>query len=279
MNIFAWIGTLEMTIGFGLLVAGILVSGEPRPGLLMTGGIMLLMGFIFYRVGKKVGEFRVTRPGILDTGLPGQGLVTRMWETGVTVNSSPVIGYEMDITMESRDPITASVQQVTPRMVVGAILPGTHLSVKVNQADPTDVAIDFTIAPVPATTSGGGLPSPGPGPVGDMDDTPLSGIRRDAGELLKSGRRGTARVVAARDMGTLKDLEMATSSDARADDHLFYLELEVKLPGREAYPATVANRVPVGMIGSFGPGRSVPVAVDREDERRSVAIDWDDVGA
>jgi len=52
------------------------------------------------------------------------------------------------------------------------------------------------------------------------------------------------------------------------------IQLEVKLPGRDPYNATIGHRVPERLVGKVGPRTAVDVAVGRGDDQE-VAIDWD----
>jgi hypothetical protein len=61
-----------------------------------------------------------------------------------------------------------------------------------------------------------------------------------------------------------------------ADDRVFVIQLEVKLPGRDPYAATIGHRVPERLVGKVGPRTAVDVAVGRGDDQE-VAIDWDSV--
>ncbi len=76
-------------------------------------------------------------------------------------------------------------------------------------------------------------------------------------------------------MGELVDLGLADEGDAGWEDDLFLIGLDVKLPGRDPYPAQILHRVPDAMVGLVGPGREVEVAVDRDDPEHQVAIDWE----
>jgi len=99
--------------------------------------------------------------------------------------------------------------------------------------------------------------------------------RTDSAELLETGRRGTARITSAQDVGkTIGDLGLAEPGDEEWDDSLFVFGLQVKIPGRASYAVQVAQRIPDDLVGTVGPGAEVKVAVDRDDPEHRVAIDW-----
>ncbi len=280
-NLFSIVGGLVALGGAGLVVAGLLFgSGDDRYGLVFTGVFMLLFGLFFYRIGARIGKLVWTGRKVLETGRPGRGTITKMWETGVTINDQPVFGFELDLEVEGVPAGPASVQQVVPRMLAGAVLPGHSVAVKVDREDATEVVIDWSEAPVPAAGAAGS------GPPGAADVAAALGaaLRRQGGEgvnppesaadLLRTGRRGTGRLTSVADVGEIGELGLAGDDRELEDDRLYVIGLDVKLPGRSPYPVQLGHRVPDRLIGRVGPGLDVVVAVDRDDDG-SVAIDWD----
>lgn len=281
-NLFTMIGGGIAVAGAGLAVAGLVFgSGPDRFGLVVPGIFMIVFGLIFYRVGSRIGKLVMGGRKVLETGRPGRGTITKMWETGVTINEQPVFGFEMDLEVEGAAAGAVSVQQVVPRMLAGAVLPGHSVAVKVDQDDPTEVVIDWSEMPAPS-----GASSAGPGTHSSSDIAAALGdaIRRggsdapeppeSAAKLLRTGRRGTARVTSVADVGEIGELGLAGGDRELEDDRLYVIGLDVKLPGRSPYPAQIGHRVPDRLIGRVGPGLEVQVAVDRDNDQ-SVAVDWD----
>lgn len=279
-NLFTIIGGSVAVVGVGLAIGGIAFgSGDDRLGMVIPGVFMVAFGLFFYRTGARIGRLVWTGRKVLETGLPGRGTITRMWETGVTINDQPVFGFEMDLEVEGVAAGQVSVQQVVPRMLAGAVLPGHTVAVKVDQEDPTEVVIDWSETPVP-----GSAPA-GPGSYSSSEVAAALGdaIRRggadapeppqDAADLLRSGRRGTARLTSVADVGEIGELGLAGGDRELEDDRLYVIGLDVKLPGRSPYPVQIGHRVPDRLIGRIGPGLEVQVAVDRDNDH-SVAIDW-----
>jgi Short C-terminal domain len=89
------------------------------------------------------------------------------------------------------------------------------------------------------------------------DLTDSSGER---GKVLAEGIAGTATIVA---MGTPARGAQWFNLD---------LDLEVNIPGRQAY--RVANSYMVPAAATLGPGVTIPVKVDQNDASK-IAIDWD----
>ncbi len=282
MNAFSIVGAVVAVGGVLLAVGGLVFgSGSDRFGLVFPGVFMILFGLGFYRTGRRIGKVVMSGRDVLTTGRPGRGTITRMWETGMTINDQPVLGFDLDLEVEGVAAGPVSVQQVVPRMLVGAVLPGHSVAVKVDQEDASEVVIDWSEMPVAGAEAAGGGPG-GTASTADIAAALGESLRRGeapgnhgrAEDLLRSGRRGTAVLTSVADAGEIGELGLARGDPELEDDRLYVIGMDVKLPGRSPYPAQIGHRVPDRLIGRIGPGLTVQVAVDRDDDQ-SVAIDWD----
>lgn len=272
MNLFSGIGAVVAVVGIGLAAAGAVFAG---PDLVIVGLSLLIPGAIFFFTGRRIGGFKMLQPRLLQTGVPARGLVKRMWETGVTVNDQPVLGFEVEVVTDRREPYAAQVQQAVPRMLVGAVLPGSVLAIETDPADDTHIAIDWSITPE----------APGFAPSGDTADAaepapdalPPEARRRSIDDLLATGRHARGVITSMRRMGRIGDLGLAPPGDERWDDELFLIELDIEMAGLEQVVARVLHRVPDHLVGRVGPGLKVDVRVDRANPEREVAIVWDGV--
>jgi len=272
MNPFAFIGLGVDLTGIALVVAGLLIPGQARWGLIIIGVALSFVGAVMFLISRKVGPFFGVSPRLLSRGVPATALVEQVRETGVIFNNSPVLAFRLKVTHDARD-YPAEVQQAAPRPLLGAVLPGSRLAVKVDPAAPLQVAIDWSQAPQPP--SGAAAPAAPQLPGSPVAEAIPPENRRSAADLLARGRRGTARIVAAREMGDAVRMGVIAPGDERAGAVMTLLDLEVKLPGRDPYPVRVVHWVPASLAGKVGPGREVVVAVDRDDPEHQVAIDWE----
>lgn len=264
-NPFTLVGGSIAIIG-GIVTAIGIFAG---PGALIPGISLLPFGIIFFTVGRRVGKWMGASPDVMQHGVEGTATVTRMWETGVTVNEQPVLGYELEVDIAGEAPFTAETQQLTPRMLTGAVLPGSRVGVRWSR-EKGDVAIDFSQVPEPP---GGSMPQV-PDLAAAVAAIP-SERRGSADALLQSGRRATARITSTQDVGkTLGELGLAERTSEKWDDALMLFGLDVKVPGRSPYSMQVMHFVPDDLVGRVGPGLEVPVAVSRDDPEHDVAIDW-----
>jgi hypothetical protein len=264
-NAFTLVGGLIAIVGGVVTVIGIFTG----PGALVTGLSLLPYGVIFFTVGRRVGKWVGASPDVMEHGIEGTATVTRMWETGVTVNDQPVLGYELEVDVAGEAPFTSEIQQLTPRMLTGAILPGSRVGVRWSR-ETGDLAIDFSRVP----EAPGGAAHQVPDLAAAIAAIP-SERRGSADDLLRSGRRATARITSLQDVGkTLGELGMAERTSEKWDDSLMLFGLDVKMPGRQAFSMQVVHFVPDDLVGRVGPGLEVPVAVGRDDPEHDVAIDW-----
>jgi hypothetical protein len=260
------IGKVMLFIAGGCLVGAILVGGEGRMAFVTTGIALSITGVVFHLIGRQMGGLTGLTKRMLATGLPGTATVVAVSDTGVTVNNDPVAALTLDVAVGDGVPYRVETRQLVSRMAVGALQPGTRLPVLVDPTDKNQVVIDFSGGAVAGAAAGADSSPAVPG---------LPGAKvGSAAELLAKGRRGTAVITAMQDMGDISDLGLQDATAEGADDRVFVIQLEVKLPGRDPYSATIGHRVPERLVGKVGPRTAVDVAVGRGDDQE-VAIDWD----
>jgi hypothetical protein len=80
---------------------------------------------------------------IRQKGLPAKGTVVKIWETGVRVNHSPVVGFLMEIHAEGMAPYEAETKALISILWIPQIQPGAVLPVKYDQEDPSRIALDI----------------------------------------------------------------------------------------------------------------------------------------
>lgn len=267
MRVFTFMGIADVALGAGLVIAGILVSGDARVPLLAVGGGLIPFGLVFFVVGRRLGPVAGVAPGWTAEGIPAEAAIEAVRETGVTINDRPLVGFDLQVRPRNEHPYQATVRQVVPVTMLGAALPGRSVAVLIHPGDRNRVAIDWSRLPQPAT------PEPA-SPTTRLDAVPEE-RRHSASKLLATGRRGRGKITAMRRVGELADLGLAAPGDEGWEDDLFHITLEVKLPGFDPIEAQVLHRVPDRLVGRVGPGLEVEVAADRDDPSHQVAIDWD----
>lgn len=76
-------------------------------------------------------------------GLPAEATVVQIWDTGVTVNNDPVVGFLLDVRpADGRAPFQAKTRALISRLAVPRVQPGATLRVMFDPQDTTRVALD-----------------------------------------------------------------------------------------------------------------------------------------
>jgi hypothetical protein len=76
-------------------------------------------------------------------GVPAEATVVQIWDTGVTVNNDPVVGFVLDVKpADGRSPFQAKARALVSRLDVPRVQPGATLRVMFDPKDTTRVAID-----------------------------------------------------------------------------------------------------------------------------------------
>lgn len=272
MNPFAIIGAVVDLAGIGVIVAGVLIPGEARWPLIITGVSLSFIGAVMFAIGQKVGRFYGVSPRLLAGGQPAFAEVEQARPTGTIFMGSPVVAFRLKVSHQAHD-YPLDVQQAVPQDLLAEVGPGSRVTVKVDPEHPDRAAIDWSQPPTPPRVTPS-APAGQPAGRDPVDSIPPES-RKSAADLLAHGRRGTARIVAAKELGDAVRVGVTAPGDERAGAMMMVLDLEVKLPGRDPYPVKVVNWVPASQVGRAGPGREVAVAVDRDDPEHQVAIDWE----
>jgi hypothetical protein len=235
--------------------------------------------------------------GPIKNGVPGTALIESVGETGVTV-SMPSVGpdapdYKLGLQVTPSDgspAYHADIKALIPRIFIPMIVPGRQIGVTIDPADRRKVAIDFENfhgggGSNAAVTPGGfdlnfdasGQPDAAliAAIVGRVHQGTMPLIHGSADQLLATGTHGTAVITTTQPLGkTVRDVN-PKADPSRLDDPMWMFTLEVKLPGRDPFPAVMGHRVPVSKLALLGPGVKLAVAVDESDMHNEVAIDWE----
>ena len=239
--------------------------------------------------------------GPIADGVPGTAVIESVGETGVTI-TMPSVGpqapdYKLGLQVTPSDgspTYPVQIKSIIPRVFVPMIVPGRRIGVLIDPKNPRRVTVDFDHfspdeAAAPAQTEEGGVAglnldfdaSGRPDTtqvasiVGAVHRGTMPLIHGSADQLLATGTHGTAEITTAQPLGkTVRDINPA-ADPSRLDDPMWMFTLEVKLPGRDAFPAVMGHRVPISKVALLAPGMKLAVAVNEADEHNEVAIDWD----
>ncbi len=196
-------------------------------------------------------QLRHVDPDLLANGLLRTATVTEIASTpiafGPAFAADPVAAFQLQVSGADGQPYSVALQQAIPHLLVGSVIPGSTVFVRVAPTDPQRVAIDFTQAPLPA---GGAA---------------VGAERASAAELLASGVSGTAQIQETFSVGNMT---------AHNGDPVIGLIMQVTLDGRPPYVTKNGQRVPPDRVAALVPGAVLPVKGDPASPDR-VVIDWD----
>lgn len=263
VNGFGLLGRLLFAVAIASVAFATLAGGDTRATLLIIALSLGVTGGTFIWIQTRLGTLSGMDKTLLHSGVPGSATITSVGETGITINNSPVIEFGLDVDVTVHAPYSTTIRQRVPRLLIGALLPGSPLTVRVDPTNREHLAIDWDEG-VGAVT---------PAPSDDLARHAVGGPVVDAEHLLLHGRRATAIITAMEDAGDMSELGLAEVGLPREDDRLMILSLEVKQAGLDPYEVRVGHRVPERLVGRVGPRTKVDVAVDSADDH-TVAIDW-----
>lgn len=107
--------------------------------LLFTFGILAV---VFYFVYVKIIKPNQNAKRILQTGEPGKAKVLALADTGVQINNHPQVLMTLEVTPDrSRRPYQVQTKTVISMLQIPQFQPGARLLVRIDSADPNQVAI------------------------------------------------------------------------------------------------------------------------------------------
>jgi hypothetical protein len=270
------IGTavFELLLAAGLGGAGLFVPSA-RGGLLLTAAFLAAVGIVLLWFGLRAAANAERAERIEASGLPGRATIVGLAQTGMFLNENPQIRLDLSVEIPGRPIFHVSHKEFVPLILLGRLAPGGVLPVKVDQADPTHLVIQWD-QPAPAAT-GWFAPVGAPaGAVGQSDEmlsevqaalqgsglqaaTPFSQASQGAysvdmlrAHLRANGLDGWASIDQVQDSG--KDV---------GDDHLYVVTATVHAGSKPPYACPPsATMVPKTAMSKIGPGLSVPIKVD-----------------
>ena len=83
---------------------------------------------------------------LLNSGTPGNATIKNFTDTGTLVNFNPQVVLDLEVAIEGKTPYEAQLTTSVPQVYLGRLQPGGSIGVKVDPADPSSIAIDWTAA-------------------------------------------------------------------------------------------------------------------------------------
>ncbi|HEY7162431.1 MAG TPA: DUF3592 domain-containing protein [Acidobacteriota bacterium] len=76
-------------------------------------------------------------------GEAAQAEILKIWDTGMTVNDDPVVGFLLDVHPEGKDAYQAETKLRISRVYVPQYQPGATVPVRIDPANPQRVSLDI----------------------------------------------------------------------------------------------------------------------------------------
>jgi hypothetical protein len=283
------------------------VAGDATDGTFVFLGVLFgLMGLIF--IGIDLLRFRgeLKKDRLRASGLKGTARVVGVSNTNVTINNSPMVNLDLEVTIPGQSPFRTRKRTVISPQSVGALMPGATLSVLADPARPTDIVLDWEAGTTPgiqepnaivqAMTGFAPAAFGGATGFGGLDDAMTSEILRGVSQALAKASGSPAPATQA---DTAQDVPAAapastaaapastdrlparvsleTIQDTGVDvagNRLYAFDLTVSVTGRQPYPVKYSAVVPKALVPRLMQGASFPADVDPAQPGQ-INIHWD----
>ena len=127
-------------------LVGLFAGGGVLIVVLTIGGIFVSMAFtlLMIVVIRKWAKnaFGPDRE-LLQTGVPAQATILKIWDTGVTLNDNPQVGMLLEVQPQGRDPFRVEMKSIISRIAIAQIQPGRVVPVRFDPENPSKVALAF----------------------------------------------------------------------------------------------------------------------------------------
>jgi hypothetical protein len=188
------------------------------------------------------------------SGLVAEATVLRIWDTGMTVNENPVVGFLLEVRPPDRAAYQAQTKLLIPRLSVPQIQPGAVVTVRYDPTRPSRVSLDV------GALAARSAPLPGPTPPTRAADLEVEK------QLLAMGVAGSATILQCWPLG------LFDGNGRPAYDLL----LTVEVPGQEPVRVPLRVGVPSACEHWLNVGQRLPIKAD-PSQTSHVALDWDRV--
>ena len=104
-----------------------------------------LCGCVTSYINHLTGESQAS--DIRTTGKPAVAQVLRIWDTGMTLNDDPVVGFRLSVRAEGLEPFEVETKALVGRLDVCRVQPGAEVPVVYDPNDHSRVALAIYAAP------------------------------------------------------------------------------------------------------------------------------------
>jgi hypothetical protein len=266
-------------------------------GMLFTGGILAVVGIGLIVAGIIVGRNAGQVDQLLATGVPASAQIVGMTQTGMYLNEQPLIELNLLVTIPGQTPFAAKHKSFVPLMLLGRLSSGQPLSVRVDPADYSRIAIDWQNtgafgAPMGMPAGAPPLASGGSGygmtPAGNPDESlsqvqaALAASGASAAAPFANAAQGNYSVEQLRAYLRQSGIEaqariekLTDTGQIVGDERLYTMQTTLMMPGKPPKLQTEsAAMVPLTAMHKVHVGATIPVRVAAENENLMM-FEWD----
>ena len=272
-KILYYTGTIIGVLG-GVLGMAVGIAASPLFGSIFSLFFIVVFGLAFglpYLRNRK-------RSKLLATGRRADGVITEMWDTGVTINNQPQIGMKIQVTPQTGPPFSAEVIMVISRLQTAYYQTGVNCIVKYDPEDTKTVAIESlgeTLSGSSQTQSSQqfsnyidqfapNLPSSTntspyfPGKTQEQIEVELQKIDAESKRIVSTGIECK---------GIIKSCNW-TNIYVNGDNPFNFFEIVVMPDNMPAYEASCYGLISKTSTSKYQPGKEIYVKYDQNDKSK-----------
>lgn len=249
MNAVAKIGIAIGVLG-GVIGLAVGIMAAPVMGSIMAVIFITIFGGVFWMFFRPMMQSNK----LLKTGVPATATITRIWDTGVTINNDPEIGVELQVTPQTGMPFVAQAKKVVSRLEVSYFQPGMTCTVKYDPNDTSKVAIESLGDSSGAASNGYDKSAYTPQQIQQIQNELM---KQDAinQQILSYGTPAKAVILQYQDMNI----------KVNGNNPAVTLQIEVKPQDRPSFKAMVKGVIMETSVSKYQPGHEVFVKYDPND--------------
>jgi hypothetical protein len=186
------------------------------------------------------------------SGVPAEATVLQIWDTGMTVNNDPVVGFLLEVRPKDGNAYQAKTKLLVSRLSILQIQPGAVVPVRIDPANLARVSLDLH--------ERGGFEPPAP----PTPPPPVPELEGEKQRLFATGVAGTVTIIQCQPLGLF-------DADGRP---VYDLLLTIEVPGHAPMRGPARVAVPRDREYWFHIGQQLPIKADPAEPMR-FAVDWD----
>ena len=125
----------ELVGGFSIVLTLVIIA-------FTVVAMIVSFAFVWFIIRRVTGGSKADRQ-LMQTGVPAQATIVRIWETGVQVNMSPQVGMLLEVQPPGQPPFQAETKTVISQLMIPQFQPGAIVPVKYDPTDNSKIVLAF----------------------------------------------------------------------------------------------------------------------------------------